>query len=167
MNSKNKGNTFERKISKILSERFYARTGIENSFRRNIDSGSFFGGSNVRRASTYDTSKATFGDIVCPEGFQFNLECKHYKSPPSFATVLKQELAQWNTWLDQARQDSIQAGLQMLVIIKYNGVDEFVFVAQPIPDTPVLFTYKDVFAYSLKTFLSQDDNVFFPNIAAI
>ncbi len=44
VNGKQKGNGFERKIANILSERFKEHTGLEQAFRRNIDSGSFFGG---------------------------------------------------------------------------------------------------------------------------
>ena len=47
VNGKQKGNRFERDIANMFSERFATYTGIEKAFRRNPDSGSFFGGSNV------------------------------------------------------------------------------------------------------------------------
>jgi hypothetical protein len=160
-NSKNKGNTFERKISKILSDRFKEITGLEQSFRRNIDSGSFFGGSNQSRAQTYDTTKATFGDIMCPEKFKFNLECKHYKTAPSFGIILKQENKQWDTWILQARQDCVNANQQMMLVIKYNGVDEFVFLEQTALDLEPIFNYKEFKAYALSDLLLLSDSFFF------
>lgn len=160
-NSKNKGNTFERKISKVLSDRFKEATGLEQSFRRNIDSGSFFGGSNQQRKDTYDTTKATFGDIMCPPGFKFNLECKHYKTAPSFGVLLKQENKQWDTWISQAKQDSVNADQHMMLIIKYNGVDEFVFLEDVDVSIEATFTYKGLKAYALSNLLTLDDSFFF------
>lgn len=161
MNAKNKGNSFERKISKILSERFKDYTGLDAAFRRNIDSGSFFGGSNQSRAVTHDVSKATFGDIVCPNNFKFSLECKHYKTPPSFGILLKQESKQWDTWIEQARQDSENSDLAMMLIIKYNGIDEFVLVDTPFQNLKIMFTYKTSYAYSLDQIMSITDNMVF------
>ena len=161
MSAKEKGNIFERKVSKILSDRFKSITGIDQAFRRNIDSGSFFGGSNQKRVDTHDTSKATFGDIMCPEGFKFNLECKHYKTAPSFGVLFKQENKQWDKWLEQARQDSNHAGKLMMLIIKYNGIDEFVFVDQPITGVAETFRYKGAIGYNLTTLLGGADSEFF------
>lgn len=161
MNAKNKGNSFERKVSKILSERFKEKTGLDSSFRRNIDSGSFFGGSNQHRSSTYDTSKATFGDVVTPPGFKFNPECKHYKTPPSFGVLLKQENKQWDTWLGQAGQDAKNSDQQMLLIIKYNGINEFVMISSKIEGRDPMFIYKEYYAYSFESFLKEPDDFFF------
>lgn len=164
MNSKNKGNSFERKISKKLSERFKDITGIENSFRRNADSGSYFGGSNQKRTESYDTSKATFGDIICPESFKFSPECKHYKTPPSFNSIVKQDVKSWDDWISQASQDSRNSSKEFLLIVKYNGVNEIVFSDKNIDDLDILFKYKSWWIYSLDAFLSKEDNFFF-NIA--
>lgn len=161
MNSKDKGNNFERKISKMLSERFKLRTGLDQAFRRNVDSGSFFGGSNQRRAVTHDTAKATFGDIVCPAAFKFSIECKHYKTAPSFAVVFKQDFKQWDTWLEQASQDSVHSGRPLLLIVKYNGLDEFVMVEHEVPGLDHTFRYKNYRVFPLKSFLMLGDDVFF------
>jgi len=80
VNGKQKGNSFERKIANLLSDRFKEHTGIESSFRRNPDSGSFFGGSNHSRTEKYDTEFAIFGDLICPKSFAYSVECKHYKT---------------------------------------------------------------------------------------
>ena len=158
--AKNKGSSFERKISKILSERFKDDTGIDQGFRRNIDSGSYFGGRNQFRKDVFDTSKATFGDIICPPGFLFNLECKFYKTAPSFSSIVKQDLKQWDGWLSQAKQDAENASSNMMLIIKYNGVDEIVFVEKQY-DVPMLFKYKEYYGYNLNEFLTLSSKHFF------
>jgi hypothetical protein len=102
VNGKQKGNKFERDIANMLSERFAAYTGIEKSFRRNPDSGSFFGGTNVDRKDIYDTEFAIYGDLICPRNFNFTVECKHYKSPPTVNAILKESVSEWDDWIEQA-----------------------------------------------------------------
>lgn len=160
MKPKAKGNSFERKIANLLSERFAAKTGIDKSFRRNADSGSFFGGSNVKRTEAYDTEKATFGDIITPSTFAFSIECKHYKSAPSFALLMKQDVKDWDKWIGQAGQDCISANKKMVIIIKYNAVEEFVILNESFGLTPLL-NYKQYTIVSLAEFLKLPDSVFF------
>lgn len=126
--SKQKGNSFERKISNALSARFAEYLGIESGFRRNIDSGSFFGASNQKRIETHLTESVTFGDIMTPSNFRFAIECKHYKTAPSFSSMAKQEYKLFDTWIEQASQDARNADKEMLVIAKFNGIPEFVIV---------------------------------------
>jgi hypothetical protein len=161
MNPKDKGNQFERKISKLFSERFKIITGIDQSFRRAIDSGSFFGGSNQKRTNTHDLTKATFGDIVCPPKFLFNIECKHYKLGPSFASIIKQSCKDWDKWIMQSTQDSINAKRKPLLIIKYNGVDEFVILPQLPINLEFTLRYKESYITTLDKFLLLPDSEFF------
>lgn len=144
VNSKNKGNTFERKIANLLCERFAEHTGIAKSFRRNADSGSFFGGSNFKRIETHDTEKASYGDIIAPSAFRFNIECKHYKDGPSFSSMLKQEYATFDKWIEQAELDSKSSSKLVLIIMKFNNVLESVMVPQgTLPADMRLMTYKN------------------------
>lgn len=170
VNGKQKGNGFERKIANILSERFKAYTGLEQSFRRNIDSGSFFGGKNQQRAQTHDLSKASFGDIVVPENFKFSIECKFYKDAPSFNSFLKQDIKQWDGWLKQATQDCKNSEHNMAVIIKYNNVEEIVLLEtsllkvisnQYVLDLPLKLQYKEYSVITLSQFLSLGNDIFF------
>jgi hypothetical protein len=160
VNGKNKGNTFERKMANLLSERFQQHTGIEKSFRRNADSGSFFGGGNKSRVTQYDLDHAAFGDLICPDTFLFSVECKHYKSAPSFQSIVIREVTQWDTWIKQVEQDSTSAGKLPLLIIKYNNVPEFVFVKNKL-EIDEIFKYKGYYAYTLSSILVLDNNVFF------
>jgi hypothetical protein len=161
MNSKNKGNTFERKIANLFSKRFAEKTGIAQAFRRNIDSGSFFGGSNQKRTETHNTENAVFGDINCPSNFNYSLECKHYKAGPSFANLMKQNCKDWDGWISQAEQDSKNSGKKMAIIVKYNNVEEVVILSEPVPDCYNM-PYKAYFVAPLVDFLKMDDSVFFP-----
>jgi len=161
MNSKDKGNAFERKISNLLSKRFETVTGLTQAFRRNIDSGSFFGGSNQRRTQTHNTENAVFGDINVPSNFKFSLECKHYKEAPSFKSIMKQDVKSWDLWISQAKQDCDNAGKEMLLIVKYNGVDEIAILDKlPQGITPIM-NYKGNFVINLDTLLELADEVFF------
>lgn len=160
VNGKSKGNTFERKIANLLSDRFKEITGLEKSFRRASDSGSFFGGSNQARKETYDLSKATFGDIIVPDNFNFSIECKHYKTAPSFKSIVEGKVAQWNLWLSQAEQDASNSGKKVMLIIKYNNVDESVFVMDEFSDNTIL-KYKGYSLLTLDYLLLSNDNYFF------
>lgn len=161
VNGKNKGNAFERKIANILSERFKDYLGKDRAFRRNSDSGSFFGGSNHIRTEIYDTDFAIFGDLICPKAFNYSVECKHYKTAPQFATFLNGSITQWDLWISQAEQDSQKSNKKMLLIIKYNNVDEFVVLNEQCQSIRLCFTYKNKFIYMLKDFLSLDNSTFF------
>ena len=161
VNGKNKGNTFERKVAKLLSDRFAEYLGIESGFRRNPDSGSYFGGSNVKRSETHSLDYAIFGDLICPRNFVYSVECKHYKTAPSLQSILAQEVKQWDDWLLQAQQDSDTSGKKLALIIKYNNVSEFVFLAEPITGITSIINYKQYFAYKLGTFLDNPTESFF------
>ncbi len=161
MNSKNKGNSFERKIANLLSDRFLDITGKPKSFRRNADSGSFFGGTNKARTDTHDTSKATFGDIIVPDAFGFSIECKHYKDPPSFASLVKQEVAALDKWIAQAEQDGESSGKTPCIIVKYNNVPEIVFVKETFGTLVPIGRYKSYQIVTLASFLEQEDLHFF------
>lgn len=160
MNSKNKGNSFERKIAKELSGRFEALTGLTDAFRRNIDSGSFFGASNQKRIDSHGTENAQFGDIITPSTFRFCVECKHYKTPPSMKALVKQEWKTFDDWIGQAQQDAANAGKDWLLIVKFNNVDEFVLLDGNSDVEPVFF-YKGSKAVALETLLEKADDFFF------
>lgn len=160
VNGKQKGSSYERNISNLLSKRFKDVTGIEKSFRRNPDSGSFWGATNQKRISTYNTETAAFGDIICPSNFNYSIECKHYKTAPSFASLLNQNCKQWDTWLAQATQDSINSKKKMLLIIKYNNVEDFVLVSEPVDNVPVI-RYRDYYIIKLNMFIDLPDTNFF------
>lgn len=160
VNGKSKGNTFERKIANLLSARFETYTGLEKSFRRNSDSGSYFGGMNAHRVEKHDLDHAVFGDLMCPRNFNFSIECKHYKSAPSFQSIINKLVPQWDTWIKQVEQDSESANKLPLLIIKYNNVPEFVFVKNKLEIAEILL-YTGYYAYKLSDILLLSDDIFF------
>jgi hypothetical protein len=159
--SKQKGNTFERKIANRLSERFEKVTGILKAFTRNQNSGSFFGASNQKRMQTHDVSKAEFGDIIAPSNFLFSVECKHYKTPPTFASIIAQHNSTLNEWIGQAEQDATNAKKMMCVIMKFNNVPETVILKTLFGTLKPMINYKEYYIVSLDDFLKQDDSFFF------
>lgn len=161
VNGKNKGSNFERKIANLLSEKFKDYLGIEKGFRRNPDSGSFYGGQNQSRTETYGTEYAVFGDLICPRSFRFSIECKHYKSPPSFQSMMDKKIPMWDKWLMQATQDSIKSGKDLMLVIKYNNVKEFVITNVSINGLSPWLIYDSKFCYSLDEFLANDVSFYF------
>jgi len=159
VNGKSKGSAFERKIANTLSTRFKEALGVSNGFRRNPDSGSFFGGSNKVRTESYSLDYAIFGDLICPRNFTYSVECKHYKTPPSFQSVLKHTVTQWDQWLAQAEQDAASSKREMSLVIKYNNVDIMVFLKQPIAGK-YHNRYKDFYIHLLDDWLAQPDDHF-------
>jgi hypothetical protein len=164
VNGKTKGSNFERKIANLFSSRFEPVTGIKQAFRKNVDSGSYFGGQNQKRVVTHDLDHATFGDIICPTDFKFSVECKHYKTSPTFAAIVKGKITQLDTWLGQARQDAKNSNKKMMLVVKYNGVEEVVFVDELSENVPLILTYKNSYGYLLMDFLKQNNNIFFNNL---
>lgn len=161
VNGKNKGNTFERKIANLLSKRFKDRLGIDQGFSRNPDSGSFFGGTNQKRKDTHNLEYAVFGDLICPRSFKFTIECKHYKTAPSFQSIVKGSVSDWDKWLSQAHQDAENSDKDFMLIVKYNNVDEMVFTNFLIDGLSTILTYKEKHVYRMADVLQLDDNFFF------
>lgn len=162
VNGKQKGNSFERKIANLLSDRFAEHTGIEKPFRRNPDSGSFFGGSNIDRKDVYDTEWAIYGDLICPKNFNFSIECKHYKTPPTLNAILKGEVTEWDKWISQARQDSKASEKAMLIIIKYNRTETLTITEKDTISNDPIIIYKDTEIHTLDAVLQEENPFFFP-----
>ena len=164
VNGKQKGNKFERDIANMLSERFESATGVEKGFRRNPDSGSFFGGTNIHRTEIYDTDYALYGDLICPRNFNFSIECKNYKTAPPLNAILNQKVGEWDVWLKQATQDAEVSEKDMMMIVKYNRTETMVFVDLHLDDEIApIFTYGNgrYLVYTLKDVLQIEDIVFF------
>lgn len=157
--SKAKGNTWERKIANYLSERFRDYVGVESPFRRATDSGAWVGGSNQSRAATHLAEHVNFGDIICPPNFKWTVECKHYKTQFTLNSILLQTNTQLDAWLDQARQDATNAGKQPLLIVKFNNCEPFVLSREL--HTSVRFNYHSYHCYLLNDFFGLPDAQYF------
>jgi len=161
VNGKNKGNSYERKIANLLSQRFRPILGIEKGFRRNGDSGSYFGGTNQTRTQTHSLDYAIFGDIICPQNFKYVIECKHYKTPPSWQSFLDGSVKQWDDWIAQNNQDAENAKLPGALIIKYNNVADMVFLTEYQETIRQCFIYQNRYVYRFSDWLILPDSTFF------
>lgn len=161
VNGKKKGNVFERKIANMFSDRFADYTGIEKPFRRNPDSGSFFGGTNISRTEIYDTDWAVYGDLICPRNFNFSVECKHYKTAPTISSILKQEVKQWDKWIAQAKQDAEVSEKDMLIIIRYNNTEILTMTNPGVTTLLPILNYGPVEIQTLENVLNLKDSFFF------
>lgn len=161
VNGKQKGNSFERVVANLLSDKFKVYLGKEKTFIRNPDSGSMLGGKNQSRIETHLEEFQKFGDVLTPTTFRFSIECKSYKTPPSLNSILKQEVKQWDTWLEQANQDSKNANRELLLIIKYNNTEPFVVVDKYINEIKSILSYKQYLCYTLKDFLTLTEEWYF------
>lgn len=161
VNGKQKGSAYERKISNLLSERFQEKTGLEKAFRRSLDSGSFFGASNQKRMETHNLEKATFGDIMCPSNFNYEVECKFYKDFPSANAILEQDCKQWDGWIEQCSRDSTNSGKKMMLIMKYNNVPDMVLFEELPDGLSSIINYKQYSIVTLTKVLLLPDNIFF------
>lgn len=103
VNSKAKGNSYEREFAQFLTGVFC------RNFTRNLSgSGAFFGGGNFnRKLKGRDTSQVLheLGDIVPPTGFYIVSECKNYKDFP-FHLMLQGRRTVLNEWIEEVRHDS-------------------------------------------------------------
>lgn len=103
---------------------------------------------------------ANFGDLICPKNFKFSVECKFYKTGPTFSAITKGKITQWDDWIAQAKQDAENSKKDMLLIIKYNGIDEVVFVEKQVTGSTLILPYKGYFGYRLDEYLQLDNKYF-------
>lgn len=143
-NSAKKGNRYENVIASMLSWRFADYLGRYQSFGRNTDSGSNH-----------------YGDINCPDKFKFVIECKFYKKAPSLDLIFKQDVKQWDEWIEQVLVDAEKADKHPLLVIKYNRTIDVVMTHRSfLYGTPII-TYKGWAIYPLDKFMELSNSIFF------
>jgi hypothetical protein len=122
INSKGKGNAFERDIVKLFKVLFE-----DEGFERNAFSGSLYGGSNRHRMQgmNEEHTSAVCGDIICPKDFPFSIECKAYKEL-DFHNIINGKCTTLDEWIEQAEDDAKASNKEMLVIIKINNKGKYV-----------------------------------------
>lgn len=111
INSKNKGNTWEREIAKFLSKLF------NESFIRTSLSGAFVGGQNAHRKEVLSDSQITMskGDIIPPDNMlKLNIEAKFY-SDLSFHQLVDGKCQQLDNWIDQSNVTSDATDISFII----------------------------------------------------
>lgn len=175
VNGKAKGNSFERYVANVFSDRFSSLFKVDKPFRRNVDSGSFYGRNNSGRMSESVSEHIHVSDILSPSGFRFILECKSYKSAPNFFNVVADGSDLINSWISQVSGDVF--GLNSVLgskyvpalVMKWNRVPVYVMCPLDCFNGINLFAGHFVYRYllddmwiglSLDDFLNLDDSFF-------
>lgn len=109
INSKDKGNRFERKICKVLNEKFQT-----TEFARSPGSGAF--------ATTHNLPEhlKVHGDILTPKNFRFVIECKSGYNKESLSSVFN-EKSQLRKFIIQAKRDSEAEKKSFMLIVGQNN----------------------------------------------
>jgi len=150
INSKGKGDKFEREVSKFLSGHFKDILKVDNAFQRNRSSGAYLGGKNSHRAIGMLEEQKIVGDIITPSNFVYEIECKHYRTPPTYKQLITGKIAQWDKWIKQALSDVKTSGkYSMMLFIKYNLNPEIIIVEKtkfPLEEIKPVYYYDKSFA---------------------
>ena len=106
INSRTKGNSFERSICKLLNERFNT-----TEFSRSPGSGAF--------ATTHSLPEhlKIYGDLITPEGFKFCIECKKGYNHLNLYSLYNYSSEFWK-FIEQCEKDSKKCKRIPLVIFK-------------------------------------------------
>ena len=111
--SKKKGNAFERQICEILRNRF------NTSFSRVPTSGAI---ATAQKEELSDEAKEMLsGDIIVPKNFKFSVECKSRKAFSLWELLGDAKEIEWIEWFEQAAIDANRAKKEPLLIMKYNN----------------------------------------------
>ena len=116
INSKSKGNTFEREVVKLFTEQF------GEGFQRVPCSGAIFGKTNMKRSHgmSEECINTLTGDLITPESFPYSLEYKFHKDL-EFHQLIQGKCKKMDDWLEQSSQDAVLSGKVPLVVFKLNN----------------------------------------------
>ena len=140
--SKNKGSSFERDVSRFLSDLY------GESFIRAPGSGAYIGGKNQSRTQVLHEGqiRSFKGDIVPGQSFaKFNAECKSYKDFP-FHQLYTGECKVLDGWIEQMMDVSEEGDVNIL-FMKFNRKGKFVVVQSGKTWVTDQFTYYTSKAY--------------------
>lgn len=125
MRSKDKGNRGERELAKLLTKHF------GKPFSRTVGSGN-------RWAQVEKANEAYLGDIVCPEGFPFSIECKSGYERITLQSILAGN-QQFRAFLDQAETDAKRVNKEPMLCFKQSRQPWLAFTRQGQPHRRPLF----------------------------
>lgn len=114
--SKTYGKGFEYEVRDILRE----ATGIQ-SFERVPTSGAWIGGKNAYKAEfgRNDVTEIMAGDLICPKGWRWNVECKNWDDIPVHQLFMGKESKQINEFLKQVCDSAKVANKEPLLVMKW------------------------------------------------
>jgi len=148
VNSKRKGSTFERKIAKMLNERFETK-----EFSRTPGSGAF--------ATTHKNLPEHLriqGDLITPSTFPFVVECKNGYDV-QLDDLFKRK-SDFKSFISQAQKDASHANKDWMVIYQKTRRMAMVVVGKPYQVKPELVLDGIYFIYPLNEFLKLSNDIF-------
>jgi len=148
VNSKRKGSNFERKIAKVLNERFGTK-----EFSRTPGSGAF--------ATTHRNLPEHLriqGDLITPVTFPFVVECKNGYDV-QLDDLFKRK-SDFKAFISQAQNDASHADKDWMVIYQKTRRMALVVVGKPYQIKPELVLDGSYFIYPLNEFLKLSNEVF-------
>ena len=106
INSRSKGNTFERKICSLLNDRFNT-----TEFARTPGSGAF--------ATTHSLPEhlKVHGDLITPLKFKYIIECKKGYNKVSISSLFNKSSELWD-FITKAERDSVNAKKDFIIIFQ-------------------------------------------------
>ena len=155
-NSKAKGSTFERKVCRLLNEKFGTK-----EFSRTPGSGAY--------ATTHNLPAhlKIYGDVITPLNFQFDIEAKKGYSKENICSFFNPK-SDLRRMIDQANRDSKKSGHYFLLIIEQDRRDAIAITNYKFNLNDFKFhmeivgsTGDRLYASSLKELLRVDNNEFF------
>jgi Holliday junction resolvase len=161
-NSKVKGNTGERELVKILTERFPNKI-----FTRTMGSGNYTGGKNAYHANILDESQKLLfvADIRTPKEFKFSIEHKFYNSIDFYDLFNKS--SNLFSWYTQSATDAKLLKKQPLLVVKTNRHKRIAFLPlevllnEPSLKDSVVFIHNNHACMWLEDLLKAPDSFFF------
>lgn len=154
-NSKAKGSSFERKVAKILNERFNT-----NEFARTPGSGAF--------ATTHTLPKhlQIWGDLITPENFKYIFECKSGYNNEGIHSLINPKSRLWG-WVTQMERDAESAEKPSILLISQDRKPIITFIKYKEEIEKSINTYSIVIINNnkyillyLTDLLGMDDSLF-------
>jgi SPX domain protein involved in polyphosphate accumulation len=151
VNSRAKGNSFERKVAKILNERFNTK-----DFSRTPGSGAF--------ATTHTLPKhlKIYGDLITPEKFRFVIECKKGYNKENLSSLFSKKSEFWK-FIKQAEKDSENSGKPFMILLQQDR-KEIMCIRKDcfhvLPPEVIEVKIKNYSIFLLTDFLILDDEYF-------
>ena len=106
VNSRTKGNTFERKVCSLLNDRYKT-----TDFVRTPGSGAF-----ATTHSLPDHLKL-WGDLITPKNFKFIIECKKGYNKENINSLFNKSSEVWN-FIEKTERDSNASGKYFIIIFQ-------------------------------------------------
>lgn len=111
INSRSKGNAFERKVCALLNDRFNTK-----EFARTPGSGAF--------ATTHKLPDhlKIYGDLITPKNFRFVIECKKGYNKINLNSIFNHSSDLWD-FIKKAERDSEACGKPLIIIFQQDRQD--------------------------------------------